>query len=202
MKKFIFAAVGLAALAAGLTACNEEEKLAKDVAGAWSTDQQTLFNNAQGQATGGDVFTFEVDPKTKKGGIVNVATNISLSRASDALTPANQPFSVSVAALASVSGRWEAIDDDEIRIDFDANTLKVTVDPEAVALVANPLSGTSQAEVDSLRPQMAQFYQTELMNTMSARYSSFSKLDDVKLRNSGKTLKFEASDIDYILQRR
>ena len=132
---------------------------------------------------------------------MNVASTISLSRGADALTPADQPYSLSVAAMASVSGRWEAIDDDEIRIDFDANTLKVSVDPEAVALIANPLSGASQSEVDSLRPQMAQFYQTELTNAMRVRYSTFTKLDDVKTHNNGQTLKFEAAKVDYILQR-
>ncbi len=202
MKKMIFAAAALVVLAVGMTSCNEEEKLAKEVAGTWSTEQQTFFNNDQGQASGGDVFTFEVDPAAKTGGIVNVASSISLSRGADALTPANEPYSLSVAAMASVSGRWTAVDDDEIRIDFDANSLKVSVDPEAVALVANPLSGASQADVDSLRPQMAQFYQTELTNAMRVRYSTFTKLDDVKVRNSGQTLKFEAVKTDYVLQRR
>lgn len=201
MKKLFFAALGILTMTIGLTACNEKEKLAKDVAGTWSTTQMTFFNDAQGQASGGDVITFEIDSENKTGGVVNVASTISLSRGADALTPADQPYSLSVAAMASVSGRWEAIDDDEIRIDFDANTLKVSVDPEAVALIANPLSGASQSEVDSLRPQMAQFYQTELTNAMRVRYSTFTKLDDVKTHNNGQTLKFEAAKVDYILQR-
>lgn len=191
-----------AAIVTGLTSCDEKAKLAGDVAGTWSTEQIELYNDAQGQAFGNDMFVFDLSGKDSRGGTVNIASTISLTRAADAISPANQPFSVSVAATSSINGKWQAVDDDEITISFDANSLKVSVDPDAVALVANPLSGQTQSEIDSIRPQMAAMYQMELTNAMRSHYSKYTKLDDVKLKNNGTTLNIEVGDTDMPLQKR
>lgn len=195
--------IAIAAVVAGtIASCDGKERLAEDVAGTWATEQLSLFNDAQGQASGGDVFVFERNGDNGRGGMVSIASTISLSRASNALTPPDQPFNISVAATASIDGKWTAVDDDEIHIDFDASSLGVTVDPDAIALVANPLAGTTQSQIDSLKPQMAQFYQTELLNAMRVHYSKYARLDDVKLKDNGRILKIEVADSDMFLQKR
>lgn len=187
---------------AGLASCDEKAKLADNVTGTWSTEQIELYNNAHGQAFGNDIFVFEKSAKDSHGGTVSIASTLSLTRAADALTPLDQPFSISIAATSSINGSWEAVDNDDIVIHFNTGSLAVTVDPDAVALVANPLSEMTQSEIDSIRPQTAAMYQMELTNAMRNHYSKYTKLDDVKLKDNGSTLKFEVGNKDFLLQKR
>lgn len=201
MKHLLLNMALAGALVAGLASCDSKSKLASEVAGTWTTEQQTISNDAQGITSGNDVISFQVNDKDKRGGDVSIASTLSLTHAANALTPANEPFSTTVAATASISGKWIAVDDDDIVITLDANSLKVSVDPDAVALTANPMSEMTQSKIDSLRPQMAQFYQTELTNTMRQHYSDYSRIDDIKLKDNGAILKIEVKDNDLILHR-
>lgn len=200
--KHLFLNMAIAgALVAGLASCDSKSKLASEVAGTWATDQQTFANDAQGVTTGGDILSFQVSDKNKDGGTVSIASTLSVTHAANALTPASAPISTSIAATASISGTWKAIDDDDIILTLDPNTLKVNVDPDAVALTVNPTTDIDQSKIDSLRPQMAQFYQTELTNTMRLHYNDYSRIEDVKLKNNGTTLKVEIKDVDMMLTR-
>lgn len=196
MKHPILTIAAMAALLLSVSACDSKSKLASEVAGTWTTDQHTIANNAQGMTSGSDVITFQADENNKNGGTVDIATTLSLTHAANAMTPADEPFQTTVSATASISGSWKAVDDDEINITFDDNTLTVNVDSDAIALTANPLSGITQSSIDSMRPQMAKFYQTELTNIMRHYYSSYSRLDDVELKDNGSALKIEKKDTD------
>ena len=202
IMKHLFLNMAIAgALVAALASCDSKSKLAESVAGTWASQQQTIANDAQGVTSGNDIFSFQVTDKNKEGGTVSIASTLSLTHAADALTPADAPFSTSVAATASISGTWKAIDDDELLITLDPNSLQVAVDPDAVALTSNPLTGVDQSKIDSLRPQMARFYQTELTNTLRAHYSQYTRIDDVKTKENGSILKIEVKDQDMMLQR-
>ncbi|MCM1293635.1 MAG: hypothetical protein NC111_07395 [Bacteroides sp.] len=200
MKKVLLI-IAVAAACSYTTGCNQRQHLAQEVSGSWATDQLTISNDAQGQSSGSDLITFTVSPTDKSGGSISIASTLSLTKSASALTPADAPFSMTIAATSSITGTWKATDDDEIIVKLDPQTLTINVDDDAVALVANPLSGATQSEIDSLKPQMAQFYRTELENTMRTHYSQYSRLDDIKTRDNGTLLKFEVNDVDMILKR-
>lgn len=201
MKHSFLQIAAAASILVALSSCDSKSKLAEDVTGTWTTEQITIANDAQGQTVGNDIFAFQRTDQTATGGTVSLASTLSLTRGADALAPADAPVSVSIAATAAISGKWQAIDDDEITITFDPNTLKISVDPDAIALTANPLNGNTPANIDSIKPAVAQFYQTELTNTMRQHYASYSRLDDVKLKDNGSTLKIEIKDSEMLLHR-
>ena len=84
---------------------------------------------------------------------------------------------------------------------LDASTLAVNVDPDAVALTMDPLAGTTVANLDSIRPQMADFVKAQLVTKMRTYYSRFARLDDVKVRDKGASLRIEAGDKEIVLRR-
>lgn len=191
----------LVAAAVTVTGCNETARLAKDVTGTWSSAPIELGNDTQGQTTTVETFTFENENGTP-GGVIMIESMISQQKgmATDAVA-GGSPFAMTVAAKASVSGTWEAIDDDEIRVILDMSSLMVTVDPEAVSLVANPLSGTTSSEIDSLRPAMADFVTADLTGLVKAHYLKYALLDDVKVKENGKILEVEVGKTDMIMRR-
>lgn len=190
-----------AGLLAAFSSCDERKDLAKKVEGEWASAPVKLANDASGQSTTVDNMIFTVDPATGEGGLVQIASMISLQRPADASASPFGPYEVSVAARSSVSGTWKAVDDDEIHVALDYTTFDVSVDPDMVDLVSNPLAGTEHAAIDSIRPQMAKFYNAELSRIMQTYYSEFADLDDVKSLNDGSTLKMEIADKNYVFTR-
>ncbi len=192
-------AVGV--ILAGMSSCDEKAALAKDVAGSWQSDETEIFNDNTGVVTGADNLTFALSEDGAAGGTVTFTTNMSVERPSDPSGPLGLPFSVSVAATSTIQGNWAAVDDDEIDVHLDAATFALNVDPDAVALIMDPLAGTTEASLDSIRPQMADFVRTQLMTKMRTYYNRFARLDDVKIKNKGALLQIEAGDKEIILHR-
>lgn len=64
-----------------------------------------------------------------------------------------EPLSLSASARTSISGTWTVVDDDEIALSLDPQSLVVEVDPDAVVANNNPLALSSPA-VDSIRPDL------------------------------------------------
>lgn len=192
--------LGFAAVCAMLfSSCNEEAKLARDIEGTWSGAPEVFVNDASSRSTIIETFTFERD--TTKSGTVMIGALVSSTGAVQGTDAIVQPFSVSAAAKSTISGRWQVIDDDELVLTLDPSTMKVEVDPSAVVLTTNLLTGAEAPSTESLRPQMAEAIRSNLSHVLAMRYLSYRKLDDVKVKDKGTMLKFEVGKQDYILSR-
>ena len=153
MKHLVIAAAALCAL--GLSSCNEASKLAKNIEGTWSGAPERLIDDPTGTATVIESTTFAVD-STGKGGDMIIVGLVSATGQMQGSTAIIQPISISAAAKAEVLGKWQAIDDDEIQVSIDTRTLTVSIDPEGVVLTTNMLDGDAQANVASIKPQLAE----------------------------------------------
>lgn len=201
MKNLLKLLMASGVILAGMSSCDEKAALAKDVAGSWQSGETEIFNDNTGVVTGADNLTFALSEDGASGGTVTLTTNMSVERPSDPTGALGRPFSVSVAATSTIQGSWAAVDDDEIDVHLDASTLAVNVDPDAVALTMDPLAGTTVANLDSIRPQMADFVKAQLVTKMRTYYSRFARLDDVKVRDKGASLRIEAGDKEIVLRR-
>lgn len=182
-----------------IQSCSESARLAGKVEGSWSGAPERLADNQSGSATVVESFTFMPNEAIKHGGNISISSMVSVTGAIDASQGVEQPFSLSAAASATVSGTWQAIDDDEIAFNIDISTLNVDVDPEAVALSMNMLSSNTSAATDSLKPQVAQHVKNLVTIALQNKYMAFKHIDDVKLK--GNTLKYEIADHDYVMSR-
>lgn len=195
MKKILIGAMALAAVS--LTGCNEAERLASQVEGTWSSTPQMLVNDAGSQATLVETITFERD-SAKTGGpvvIVGMVSSTGSMTGSDALV---QPFEIAASAKSTVTGRWTAVDDDEIMLALDVANMSVAVDPSGLVISGNVLDGATQSNPEALKPQFASMVEAALRRQLLARYTSMTKLDDVKVKDNGSLLKFEIGKTDYV----
>lgn len=195
MKKILIGAMALAAVS--LTGCNEAERLASQVEGTWSSTPQMLVNDAGSQATMVETITFERDSARTGGPVVIVwmVSSTGSMTGSDALV---QPFEIAASAKSTVTGRWTAIDDDEIMLALDVANMSVAVDPSGLVISSNVLDGATQSNPEALKPQFASMVEAALRRQLLARYTSMTKLDDVKVKDNGSLLKFEIGKTDYV----
>lgn len=197
MKKMIFGIA--AACVLGFTSCDESARLAKAIDGTWSGAPEQLMNEVGTQSTMIETIAFERD-STDKGGSVVISTMVSVNHAMPADSSLMQPVSVTAAAKSYVMGRWMAIDDDEVMLQLDPASMVVEVDPDAVVLSANVLSGETESTTEALKPQIVAAVKAKITGALQTHYFSMRHLDDVKVKD-GSTLKFEIGKTDYVFLR-
>ncbi len=184
-------------VALAFTGCNEAEGLAKKVAGTWTSTPQEFVNDVGSQATIVESITFVRDSDAT-GGDVMISGLISSTGAMTGSDAIVQPFEIAASAKSSVQGTWRAAGDDEIVLTLDVQNMTVDVDPSALVLSGNVVTGSTQSDPETLKPQMAAMVQSALRRQLTARYSAMTKLDDVKVKDNGATLEFEVGKTDYV----
>lgn len=201
--KSIFSLVPLfemLAIGAVVVSCsNSEARFAKEIPGIWQGTPETFSDNSAVTAT--IIDTYEFSPaamtanETLSGpitvtGMVNTTTQIV---GDSALI---EPLSLSASARTTISGTWTVIDDDEIALSFDTQSLVVEVDPDGVVANNSPISISSPA-VDSIRPQLCKTLEHSIRVALTARYAAMRHMDDVKVK--GALLKYESDHEDFVL---
>lgn len=182
----------------GLTACESPSKLASDIEGTWSGAPETLIDNTASSATITETYTFMRD-ETTNGGIVVRSGLVSVTGQVNGTGAFLEPFSMTAGATAMISGSWEATSDDEICFTWNDSSLVVKVDPQALTLSTNILSGEDAATVDSMKPQLAESLRARIAQAVEIRFIGTRKFDDVKIKKS--ILEYEVNDIDYQMAR-
>lgn len=190
----------LLAIGSVVVSCsNSEARFAKEIPGVWQGTPETFSDNSAITATIIDTYEFlpaaMTANETLSGpvtvtGMVNTTTQIVGDSAFI------EPLSLSASARTSISGTWTVIDDDEIAISFDPQTLTVEVDPDAVVANNNPLS-VSEPAVDSIRPALCKTIEHGIRTALTARYAAMRHMDDVKVK--GALLKYESDHEDFVL---
>ena len=191
----LIAGAGLALV----TSCSEESRLAKSLPGEWSGAPQTITDNDALTASLIETVTVgQPTPADKNGGDLSVNGVVSATTQLVADSSFTEPVTVSVGAIASVSGTWKVIDDDEVVVSFDPSTLSVSVDPEA-RYFTNVMAGGEEgrARLDGMRAGFCDMIKASVTQALSHRYSGSRTLDDVKVKK-GSVLKFEIGKTDYV----
>ncbi|MDE6491262.1 MAG: hypothetical protein K2L49_08915 [Muribaculaceae bacterium] len=178
----------------GLTACNPEAKLAKDLEGSWTGAPEKLADDANTSATCIPVYTF-VRSENESGGTVTI--DALISTAGNTASGAIGQVSLSASGKATVNGKWRATDDDEIFISLEPTSLQVSVDPEAVEMAFSPLSGNDQPAVDSLKPAMIPVIRTLMTTAMQRKLVELNKIDDIKIKNDIMTCEIGKRDLSF-----
>lgn len=201
MKSFITSACLFAALA--LVSCNDNARLASEVQGSWTGTPENFTDNSVVTATILETFDFVSDgavvAKGSHGGSVVIVGMISASTQVVADAGFVEPLSLTAAAKSTISGTWTVIDDDEIALSLNPQSLTVDVDPSTLVVEGNVLSGNDTPKIDSIRPSVASTIGASMKRALENRYASFRHLDDVKVK--GPLLKFEIGKMDCVFTR-
>ena len=183
----------LVATAASLTSCDKKADFQGDWTATSPIDLSQLIPEAD-HASSLMSISF-IDENNVNGGPVMLSTILSINQA---VTPAegaaiSDPYEVSVAATASVSGKWMYKDNDrdELVLSLDPGTLNVNVDRNGVTFSQNLLTGEQQPAVDSLTAVTVQAWQAAITKALNVEMQRFSFLDDVEVAQKGTVLSFE-----------
>ncbi|WP_289869671.1 hypothetical protein [uncultured Duncaniella sp.] len=201
MKSFITSACLFAALA--LVSCNDNARLASEVQGAWTGTPENFTDNSVVTATILETFDFVSDgtviAKGSHGGSVVIAGMITASTQVVADAGLVEPLSLTATAKSTISGTWTVIDDDEIALSLNLQSLAVDVDPSTLVVEGNVLTGNDTPKIDSIRPSVVATIGASMKRALENRYASFRHLDDVKVK--GPLLKFEIGKMDCVFTR-
>lgn len=194
MRHILFSAI-TAGLLASLTSCNKQAEFQGDWTATAPLDLTTLIPEADHVSSLMSISF--IDDSKVNGGPVMLSCILSVEQA--VKTPEatlNEPYEVSVAATASVSGEWMYKDDDkdELLLALDQNTLQVNVDQNGVTFSQNLLTGAQQPEVDSLTAVTVQAWKKAITKAMTSEMQRFSYLDDVQVKQKGTILTFEVEN--------
>ncbi len=202
MKKASIINCSILALTAALySSCDNRA----DISGVWSGTPTRVENIAGADlanATMTFVFSNDSVDDSNDGGSVFISALIDANQAvSSKDATLDSPYEVSVAATATITGKWsyEAGEDDDIVIVLDPQSLQVKVDPHGVTFSNDILTGTQQPVLDSLSTATAAAWTKSISAAMSTKFHSISKLSDIKINNG--IMSCEINDRDYTFRK-
>lgn len=203
VMKRIICALAILAAALSLDSCETKAHLANEIEGTWAGTPQSITDNSALTATLLETFQFVKIPAEdggeSTGGTVNIVGMLSSSIQLVGDNDFEQPLTFTSSARSSIVGSWQAIDDEEIVVTLNPNTLTVVVDPDAVVPGSALLSESSQAKIEQMKPDIINMIASGLKQSLSNRYSSVKLLDDVEI--DGPVLKFEIGKANYVFNR-
>ncbi len=185
MKTISIIAAGLVML--GLASCDNRP----DIVGQW----QGTLKDAVPQAATSNVT---VNYSFSRDGSTSAAYDFEFYEATKPEGELVSPYQLNVAGTASVQGTWQYVDreDDEVAITYDMSTLQVNVDPDAVVLQSDALTGMQEPQVDSLKTAVLQRYTQIITSYLKSSPNVY--WDDVEVKKP--ILKYEVDKCDRVLQ--
>lgn len=199
VKRLVNIALVVISLITMASCTNETARLAKEVEGSWSGAPGKMAGAPADEATIIETLDF-LGSDSVNGGNIIINAMISMTGAvTGGQETFQQPVSLSATASANISGTWRAIDDDEISVTLDTRSLDVNVDPKAVMVSTNILTGSDSPSLDSITPGIAAQIRIRLAESLSMRYMAMKYLEDVKVKHN--ILTYELGGIDYTFQR-
>lgn len=193
MKKFLqlIPAVALMVMACS---CDSKSKLANDINGTWASSPDHMADNNGSSASIIRIIEFNKLPD-KAGGTLVMSGLVSVSSGVPQSDEIDMPISYSASGVATITGEWNVIDDDEISIFLDGTTLKVDVDPQGVVLDYNVLSGTSEPDTTAIKPALAAMVKKVITNGVQTQFFNAKKIDDIKIKDNMMSCEIDDQDI-------
>ena len=193
MKKLLqlIPAVALLVMACS---CDSKSKLANDINGTWASSPDRLADNNGSSASIIRIIEFDKVPD-QSGGSLIMSGLISVNSAVPQGQGIDMPISYTASGVATITGQWSVIDDDEIALVLDGSTLKVDVDPQGIVLDYNVLSGTSAPDTTAIKPALAEMVRKVITNGVETRFFNAKKIDDIKINNNMMSCEIDDQDI-------
>lgn len=195
MNKILTSALLVASMAM-ITSCNEKAKLADAVTGSWSGQAERIETpNQPTTTTVTRMITFRPDLNSSTGGPLLATALFSVESGTKLQAAGIQPIAVTVNGNATITGRWEAIDDNEIAISFDSQTLTVNIDPNEVVLEYDIATENATPMNENVKPDIAATVKRSMTQVLNHSVFNYGKIDDIKVK--GSLMSCEIGKKDY-----
>ena len=193
MKK-IFASIAAALMILGLSSCDSRQALAKDINGSWSASPDKI-TETEFMTTGVIRIVDFIKAPSQAGGDLTMSSLVSVSSQLPPTDSITQPVNMTASGVASIRGTWAANDDDEIIIVLDPETFSVQVDPSAVVLNVNTLTGQNTPDLASMKPGVVEMVRNQINTAVRNDFFSIQKIDDIKIHDNMMSCEINHRDI-------
>ena len=196
----LFALIALLFGIISFTSCSRSERFA----GQWQGNPERLIA-VPGASDANMTISLDFAPDLNKKGtgsvIISAVVEVEQSVVGSPTSP-DQPYEASVAATASISGRYACTDDDDddLALTFDPTTMQVLVDPSGVTFSQNILTGMQQPVLDSLSKATVEHWRVALTPAVREVFNRYRTIDDIKVHH-GEIMSCEVADRDYTFRR-
>ena len=198
MNKFAIALCSMAWGAVMLTSCNPNERLAEEVQGCWTGNPETLQDTGAMTASLVRVFQF-TKGTTPTEGTVTMTAVITVENTMQSNDSIITPLQISASGTATITGVYQAKDDDELIVRLDNTSLSVSVDPDGVQLNYDVLTGDSAPMADRLKPGAAVLATQQINRAAQHLFSNFTEIEDIHI--NGDVMHCEVKDVDLVMTR-
>ena len=190
MKKILN--LGIAAvLAAGLASCSDDDKILGEWLGA--PTRINIGGTADTQVTPRLTFVAGQDASEGSVTIVSDIAILDVIPSNDSLV---SPYEITVAGAAEIKGTYRVVDDDEVLIDLDNNSLTVNIPSSAISFDESQFTERLIPEqIEGHKAQIARRYESRVRHTLGVELMRYSRLDDVKIDKDLLTCEIEDRDI-------
>ena len=193
MKKFtsvICATAAVAGMLTLMTACDTKAKLAESVQGKWTGNPEKMLDT--GAASASMVRTLEFTE-----GSVTMTAMITVENTMQSNDSIVTPLQITASGVATITGVYQAKDDDELTISLDATSMNVNVDPDAVKLNYNIATATSAPLVEKLKPGAAILATQQINRAAQNAFSNITEIDDIKIEGSIMRCEINHTDLTF-----
>jgi len=199
MKKFtsvICATAAVAGMLTLMTACDTKAKLAESVQGKWTGNPEKMLDTGAASASMVRTLEFTKGAADTEGSVTMTAmiTVENTMQSNDSIVT---PLPITASGVATITGVYQAKDDDELTISLDATSMNVNVDPDAVKLNYNIATATSAPLVEKLKPGAAILATQQINRAAQNAFSNITEIDDIKIEGSIMRCEINHTDLTF-----
>lgn len=197
MKKSILPVLAVGAVVM-LASCDSRQKLSEELQGIWAGTPEQLTNSGAARATMVRMMEFTSTGDAGEGN-VTLTAYITVENTMPANDSIVTPLTISASGTATITGLYQAKDDDDLMLNLDASSFTVNVDPDGVELSYNVLTEDSGTHLTSLRPAAAMLASQQIDHAARSVFFNLSEIEDIKVNNN--MLKCEMNHKDLTFRR-
>lgn len=195
-KIFLAAALALGAL---VSSCDSREKLSDDLQGIWAGNPERLADTGAARATMTRLMEFTKTGEPGSGNVTLTAyiTVEDMMAQSDSVVA---PLTLTASGVASITGIYQAKDDDEVILNLDASSMTVQVDPDAVQLNYNVITGTSGSVPVTLQSGAQVLANQQITRAAQKAFFNLSEIDDIEFHDTFMTCELGKQKLTFTHQ--
>lgn len=107
------------------------------------------------------------------------------------------PLTITASGAATITGVFQAKDDDELLINLDYSSLQVSVGPQTVQLNYNLLTQESSSRLEALRPGALRLATQQIQQSATNVFSDLTEIEDIKIDNDLMSCEIGHKDLTF-----
>lgn len=183
---------------AAVTSCNSRAQLSESLQGEWTGNPEKVLDSGAASASMVRMLEF-VQGNADTEGTITMTANITVDNTMPFNDSIQTPLTISASGVATITGTYQAKDDDEVVLMLDNTSFSVSVDPEGVQLNYNVLADSSASSVEKLKPAAVILATQQINRAAQNAFTNLHEIDDIHVK--GTMMKCEINHQDLVFHR-